>query len=250
MDTRSTTSSPESEGGVTHSESRGGQMTLEFGLHHSHASHSAQQEKDSGKQTKDTCCHTSLSLSPSANLAQFLVSKLRERLGTDGSMIYKQQWKQKVTPSGIAYWAHTASARRTFDSDCTGWLTPRARGDAGGNRWEGGDIRNLEDQAKIAGWVSPTAQDHSRGSKPPRPQDTGVPMSQQVVLTGWPTPRLPHGNGPSRGVTGRHTVESLTGSTAETENTGQLNPGLSRWLMGFPVEWCIAAIRATRKKLG
>ena len=178
----------------------------------------------------DTYCRTFLRSLNSADLTQSLGSRLKERLGTDGSMIYKQQWKQKVTPSGIVYWAHTASARRTSDNDCTG----------------------------------------------------------------WPTPRLPHGNGPSRGVTGSHTVESLTGwatpntmdilparsveamnrqystarpgrtapanlreqvhphlypgSTAATGNTGQLNPALSRWLMGFPVEWCIAAIRATRKK--
>ena len=215
----------------------------------------------------DTYCRTSSNSSKSADLTQSLVSKLRERLGTDGSMIYKQQWKQKVTPSGIVYWAHTVSTRRTSDNDCTGWLTPRARGDAGGNRWEGGDIRNLEDQAKIAGWVSPTAQDHSRGSKPPRPHDTGIPLSQQVTLTAWATPNtmdvLPARSKEAMNLQfttarpGRTAPANLReqvhphlypGSTVETANTGQLNPGLSRWLMGFPVEWCIAAIRATRKK--
>ena len=39
-----------------------------------------------------------------------------------------------------------------------------------------------------SGWVSPTAQDGARGSLPPRPHDTGIPLSQQVALTGWPTP--------------------------------------------------------------
>jgi len=37
-----------------------------------------------------------------------------------------------------------------------------------------------------------------------------------------------------------------TGYIAETKSTGQLNPALSRWLMGFPKEWDIAAIQASR----
>lgn len=40
----------------------------------------------------------------------------------------------------------------------------------------------------LAGWVSPTAQDSSRGSLPPRPQDTGIPLSQQVTIAGWARP--------------------------------------------------------------
>jgi hypothetical protein len=77
----------------------------------------------------------------------------------------------------------------------------------------------------LAGWVSPTAQDGSRGDKSPRPQDTGVPLSQQVVGSGTTSPSSPAG----------------------TENRGALNPAHSRWLQGFPVAWCQAAIRASRK---
>lgn len=86
-------------------------------------------------------------------------------------------------------------ARRTSDSGFTGWRSPDAN-ERGGDyadplkalrRLESGHQINLADQAVLAGWVSPTAQDHSRGSLPPRPQDTGVPLSQQVTLAGWPT---------------------------------------------------------------
>lgn len=31
-------------------------------------------------------------------------------------------------------------------------------------------------------WVSPTARDHQRGVKPPRPTDKGIPLSQQVGM--------------------------------------------------------------------
>ena len=37
----------------------------------------------------------------------------------------------------------------------------------------------------MAGWSTPTSRDHARGTKPPRPHDTGVPLTQQV---GWATP--------------------------------------------------------------
>ena len=170
----------------------------------------------------DTYCHTFLNSLNSANLTQSLVSKLKERLGTDGSMIYKQQWKQKITPSGIVYWAHTASARRTSDNDCTGWLSPRARGDAGGNRWEKGDIRNLEDQAMISGWPTPRLKE-----SPNRDIDNCLKKGSQMGLS--EVVRM-----------------ASNGFIAETTNTGQLNPAFSRWLMEFPKSWCEAAIRAYR----
>jgi hypothetical protein len=86
-------------------------------------------------------------------------------------------------------------------------------------------ITSLQVMVKtITGWVSPTATDGERGSLPPRPQDTGIPLSQQFS-----------------GLT-------PASSSAETANTAafQLNPRFSLWLMGFPTSWHDAGVSALR----
>lgn len=215
--------------------------------------------KDSETPTSETCGPPSSISFASADLSSFLASKCQELSSTVGSMVYVQTWKERVTPAGTPYWEHTARARTTSDNDSIGWHTPRARGDAGGSRWESGDLRNLEDQAKtvlspyptplcipdspkshgqlsgdyrrqmepiLHGWVTVTSRDGTRGSTEPRPQDTGVQLDQMATLV----------------ITG----ETTTSSTLKTAKRGVLNPALSRWLMGYPEAWCVAAIKAFR----
>lgn len=112
------------------------------------ASLSVLQDLEKAKTTNATFSHISSNWSDSASLTESLVNRLKERLGTDGSMIYRQQWKQKVTPSGIAYWAHTASARSIKDKGCTGWPTARANDSTG---------------AKLTGWPTTSTRDHKGG---------------------------------------------------------------------------------------
>lgn len=89
-------------------------------------------------------------------------------------------------------------------------------------------ITNLTMIVKLIGWCSPTAQDYSRGVKPPRPQDTGVPLSQQIS-----------GLMPEKS-------KCVTHAPAKDASGGLvLNPVFSLWLMGYkPREWKYCAERA------
>lgn len=287
-DTPESISSPELEAGNSPCNSPAGQQTDLFGLVPAPAKTIPLPEK-----AKDTavrvisgpkCSGSSASVALSAALA----SRLKQQLATVGSMVYRQTWKEKTTPSGRLYWAHTASAKTTEDNGLFGWPTPNTptggantkrheRGAGGADldemaltlrdfspnlmkgphrgvndtlnsasrsapwptpnategpnnsrKRENGQTRNrdtpqnipdngstsrfidgkarLEDQVMgLAGWVSPTAQDHSRGDKPQYNRNS-LPLNCEVTLCG---------------------------SNAPTENRGALNPAFSLWLMGF-----------------
>lgn len=87
--------------------------------------------------------------SASAALQRSLANRLITSMGRNGSRAYGLTWKARAMPSGMPLLTLRASERTRSDKDCIGWQTPRARGDAGGQRWRSGEARNLEDQARI-----------------------------------------------------------------------------------------------------
>lgn len=150
-DIRSAISSPVSVSGPTRFAAPAGQMIDLFGQVPVLANLSARQAKELRLMTSGTYGQPSTISSKSGALQRSLESKLQARLSTLGSTLYTLTWKPWVTPSGVSRLRQRGRAHQISGSGITGWLTPRARGDAGGQRWKTGDMRNLEDQARMYG---------------------------------------------------------------------------------------------------
>lgn len=262
-DIDSATSSQESGDGAWPCSSQDGQPTGESGQEAVPASPTVLQESRREMLTNEICglpgtssCESSTPDTPSRSLTRSLVSRLIKRLGTVGSMEYVDTWKQKATPADMPYWEHTASARKDGLRSLTS-TQEMSHGEDGSK-----PAHPISDSG-CTGWPSPTAQEGSRGGLPPRPHDTGVPLSQMVAGTaGWVTPSSrdwkdtagmsetgtnPDGSlrvrlGQNRGATVSTQAQLTTGVTstlspAETEKRGVLNPEFVAWLMGYPGEW-------------
>jgi len=182
-DTRSAISSLESEDGALLCKSQDGPQIVLCGQEAALASHSQPQEKDSLKPMNDISGLRSLISSRNADLNMSLGSRLQARLAKVGSMEYRQTWAKKVTPAGLPYWAHTASAVRISDKDCIGWPTPTVDDSSNVTR-ESGAFQSLTRTAQMAGWPTP---DTCAGGTGPSQAGRHAMRLQDAVI-GWTTP--------------------------------------------------------------
>lgn len=282
-------SSPESAAGRSPSSSPESATEPNSGREARRASRLARQENSSDSSTIGTSPRYSSTSSASAALQDCLGSKLRQQLENRGCAIYKFTWKEKVTPSGLPYFQLVASAHRTNATDSSSgrinWLTPTANNGtgAGTSGREGG--LNLQTAAQMVAWPTPRAVDGEKNSRTvegalkelARGKLSCVPGV--ASLAGWPTPTA---NSNDRAAVPENALmthrqdggkiqqrlqdfaaitqpiritvsgQMLTGSDAEMESSGQLNPAHSRWLMGFPPEWddcAVTAMQSFRKSL-
>ena len=275
-DTHSVTSLQESQDGQKRCGEQELMQTDLFGQVLVHARRSVAQENSKVSKIQEIYGRTSFGSSASADLNESLASRLKQRLDTVGSTVYRQTWNRKVTPLGRVYWAHTARAQTTSDNGCTGlgaWVTPQVKDFRSGqeSRWlEKRHAVSLNDQAMtLSGWKTPHTSDGEGGVMEIRPGCDGhYKLRDQAALAGWASPSFrDYKDTPGMSQTGtnpdgsersrldqlpRQTALVTSGPTpnqsgAETGSTGALNPAFSRWLQSFLVVWDTAAILAYRR---
>lgn len=264
-----------------------GQTTDLPGPEAAHVSPSRPQARRLGETIRATFGQRGFGSSKSADLQHSLENRLQQRFNTDGSILFSETWKELIMPAGRVLWAHTASARHTSGSECGSWPTPIKDDGKNESRlprelgyksvsqvaqliasWptptvQSGDQTTLEPTdnqtggntlggvAKLTSWATPTSRDHKDGDSKNVPINSL--LGRQVTLASWSTPRAEerqqHNSQDGYQALSLQVLGPISnGSNAETENRGQLNAAFSRWLMGYPVEWCQAAIRVYRMR--
>ena len=172
-DSSSVTSSAASWDGASPCASPAGPMIDLFGRALAPAKVSAPPGNKAAQMTRATSGRISIGSSASVALAECLASRLQARLASVGSMEYSGTWKRMRTGAGRSYWAHTASARRTSGSGCTGWPTPQEDNANNAFGHAGTAFSDLGNTAQLAGWPTPAANKLTKNSADPQRMKEG-----------------------------------------------------------------------------
>ncbi len=176
-----------------------GRTTERYGREVARASLSPRLAKALGLTTSGISGLRSSISSSSAILQSSLESRLRAKTASLGSTLYQLTWKERAGPSQLPICALRASARRTSDSEASGWqlagwttATSRDWKDSGADirPRADGSLRHdqLPRQANLAGWPTATGSD-TTGARPSDPKRGPTPgLVATSALAGWGTP--------------------------------------------------------------
>jgi hypothetical protein len=183
-DIPSAISSQGSASGATLCETQDGQTTDLSGQAVAPANPLALPEQAPASLTNDTCGPHGLNLSSSADLTLSLANKLKARLNTDGSILFKMTWKEKIISSGLQVFLLRASVRRISDTDCTSWRSPQKSDGEGGVM----EIRpgtagkyKLRDEAHLASWPTPLRADGRGSAGAAKHKNSELPNAVRLV---------------------------------------------------------------------
>jgi hypothetical protein len=189
----------------------------------------------------------------------------------DGSQMAKD-----ASPTGKRPDGSKATVSLPQVASFAGWPTPCTQDGPNGGPSQGAD--RLPGAVSLTGWPSPTVTDAVRGIAYD-PMAKNMTLNMAAARSGWTTPQAHDTTGRSKGQKEKHgtkhgcaclvrdadmtawTTEDgparltasgtlLTGSSAGMASGGQLNPALSRWLMGYPTEWddCAPTVTPSSRK--
>jgi hypothetical protein len=114
-----------------------------------------------------------------------------------------------------------------------------------GSQSMGLSLSDLNMQAQAwAGWPTPAVADDNNSRYSPEAMEREAAREKKGSSLGTAT-YIQLTNQPDGPMRLTALGELLTGSSAGMESGGQLNPAHSRWLMGYPPEWCDCAVTAT-----